>query len=66
MKACLLQQSLTSHPDIIHITAHYLHATFVGPFEIRVHTLKTGRSFSNLTASLEQQVRMLPSAPDPF
>ncbi|KAG6917054.1 hypothetical protein DXG01_004026 [Tephrocybe rancida] len=53
--ACIQHQSATSHRDPIHVTAHYLRTSAPSPFEIRVHVLKSGRGFTNLTAELYQR-----------
>jgi len=54
VEACLRYQSSTPHRDPVHISAHFLRATSVGPFEVHVHTIRAGRSFSNLQADLIQ------------
>jgi len=50
-------QATTSHPDPIHVTAHFLRATTVGSFEVHVRNLRTGKSFTNISADLIQDVR---------
>lgn len=56
MEACLHHQKLTRHPDPFHVTAHFLRATSVGPFEVRIHTIRSGRGMSNVHADLVQDV----------
>ncbi|KAF8073935.1 thioesterase-like superfamily-domain-containing protein [Lyophyllum atratum] len=53
--ACIRHQSSSNHPDPIHVTAHYVRAAAISQFEIRIRTVKTGRSFSNLIADLHQR-----------
>lgn len=53
-------QKSTPHPDPFHVTAHYLRATSVGPFEVLVRTLRVGKGMSNLHADLIQDVRSPP------
>ncbi|KAJ7274121.1 thioesterase-like superfamily-domain-containing protein [Mycena rebaudengoi] len=55
--ACIQYQSTTSHRDPIHVTAHFLQATSIAPFEVRVRTLKKGRGFTNVLADLIQHDR---------
>ncbi|KAJ7617509.1 thioesterase-like superfamily-domain-containing protein [Mycena polygramma] len=57
LQACVQHQVSTSHPDPVQVTAHFLQATSVAPFEVRVRTLKRGRGFTNLIADLVQQDR---------
>ncbi|KAI0310694.1 thioesterase-like superfamily-domain-containing protein, partial [Amylostereum chailletii] len=52
--ACVKQQSSTAHIDPLHLTAHYMRSTTPGPFKVRVKTLRTGKSLTNLTAELIQ------------
>jgi hypothetical protein len=59
LEACIAHQSQTPHRDPIQVTANFLHATNVAKFEVRVHVLKTGRGFTNLTAELIQKVRYI-------
>lgn len=56
VEACLHHQKSTRHPDPFHVTAHFLRATAVGPFEVRVHTIRSGRGMSNIHADLVQDV----------
>ncbi|KAG6846539.1 hypothetical protein H0H93_013346, partial [Arthromyces matolae] len=53
--ACTQHQSHKSHPDPIHVTAHYLKSSRCAEFEIRVRVIKTGRGYTNLIAELRQQ-----------
>jgi len=55
VEACIQYQSTTGHKDPIHVTAHYLRATAVAPFEICIRKIKTGKGFTNLTAELVQR-----------
>ncbi|KIO33262.1 glycosyltransferase family 90 protein [Tulasnella calospora MUT 4182] len=48
-------QTLTSHPDIIHLSSQFLRATVPGPMEIRILTVRTGKQFTNLTAEVHQK-----------
>ncbi|KAH7902986.1 hypothetical protein BJ138DRAFT_1120867 [Hygrophoropsis aurantiaca] len=73
LDACIAHQTATPHPDLIHVTAHFLHASHVGAVEVRIQTLKRGRGFTNLSADIIQQARRLPlpnhlslAAPDPM
>lgn len=56
VEACLHHQKSTRHPDPYHLTAHFLRATSVGPFEVRIHTIRSGRGMSNVHADLVQDV----------
>ena len=56
VEACIQFQSTTDHIDPIHITAHYLRATYAALFTICIHSLKTGSGFTNLSAELSQEV----------
>ncbi|KAI0059620.1 hypothetical protein BV25DRAFT_1889604 [Artomyces pyxidatus] len=55
IEACLHYQEGSSSPDPIHVTAHYLRATSVGPLEVRVRTIRTGKTLSNISAELVQE-----------
>ncbi|KAK0221538.1 thioesterase-like superfamily-domain-containing protein [Armillaria fumosa] len=53
--ACMeFQASAKSHPDPIHVTAHFLHSTAAAPFHIRVQVQKRGKGFTNIVAELQQ------------
>ncbi|KAK0441679.1 thioesterase-like superfamily-domain-containing protein [Armillaria borealis] len=53
--ACIqFQASAKSHPDPIHVTAHFLHSTAAAPFHVRVRVQKRGKGFTNLVAELQQ------------
>ncbi|KAG1790290.1 thioesterase-like superfamily-domain-containing protein [Suillus plorans] len=54
VEACTRFQSETVHKDPIHVTAHFLRATNVGPAEVRVSVQKIGKNFTNLLADLVQ------------
>lgn len=57
LESAIKKQSDTSHPDPIHVTAHFLRsATTSSPFEVHIQILKPGRGFTNLTANLVQEV----------
>ncbi|ESK95191.1 hypothetical protein Moror_1009 [Moniliophthora roreri MCA 2997] len=57
IEACMKRQAAVklSHPDPVHVTAHFLRTTAVSPFEVHIRQLKTGKGFTNLTADLIQQ-----------
>ncbi|KAF5382670.1 hypothetical protein D9615_002727 [Tricholomella constricta] len=55
VNACIQYQAASSHRDPVHVTAHYLRTSIASRFEIRVRTVRNGRSFTNLTAELYQQ-----------
>ncbi|KAG2151440.1 thioesterase-like superfamily-domain-containing protein [Suillus clintonianus] len=61
VEACTRFQSETAHKDPIHVTAHFLRATNVGPAEVRVSVQKIGKNFTNLSADLVQggDIRLL-------
>ncbi|KAG1748581.1 thioesterase-like superfamily-domain-containing protein [Suillus lakei] len=54
VEACTRFQSETSHKDPIHVTAHFLRATNVGPAEVHVSIQKIGKNFTNLSADIGQ------------
>ncbi|KAG2066308.1 hypothetical protein BDR04DRAFT_1130050 [Suillus decipiens] len=54
VEACTRFQSETVHKDPVHVTAHFLHATTVGPAEVSVSVQKIGKNFTNLLADLAQ------------
>lgn len=56
VEACIQRQSTSTHPDPIHVTAHYLRTTAIARFEVQIHTLRSGRGFTNITADLVQDV----------
>ncbi|KAJ3535979.1 hypothetical protein NMY22_g6239 [Coprinellus aureogranulatus] len=56
LQACIQYQATSGHIDPLHISAHYLRQTNSSiPFKVYVHTLKTGKGFSNLVAELYQE-----------
>ena len=57
IEAALQRQLATTHPDLIHVTAHFIKSASVAPFEVHIRILKSGRAFSNLTADFIQEVR---------
>ena len=50
-------QARTRHRDPIHVTAHFLRATSVAPFEVHIRKLREGKGLTNLVADLVQDVR---------
>ena len=59
IEATIQHQTPSNHPDPIHVTGHFLKSTVVGPFEVHIRILKTGRSFTNVSAQLVQHVRYI-------
>ncbi|KAF8214992.1 thioesterase-like superfamily-domain-containing protein [Mycena galopus ATCC 62051] len=57
LEACIRHQASTVHRDPIHLTAYFLQATSIAPFEVHVRILKRGWGFTNITADLVQQDR---------
>ncbi|KAK7057206.1 thioesterase-like superfamily-domain-containing protein [Favolaschia claudopus] len=55
VESCIRHQASTGHRDPIHVTAHFLQATSIAPFQVYVRTLKHGRGFTNVLADLIQQ-----------
>jgi len=57
LEACIQFQSLvtTAHIDPIHVTAHYLRTTSPAPYTVCIRLLKTGSSFTNLSADVLQE-----------
>ncbi|KAF7348235.1 hypothetical protein MSAN_01777100 [Mycena sanguinolenta] len=55
LEACIRYQAATAHRDPIHLTAYFLQATSIAPFEVHVRAVKRGRGYTNLTADLIQQ-----------
>ncbi|KAF8895618.1 thioesterase-like superfamily-domain-containing protein [Infundibulicybe gibba] len=53
--ACVHHQQSTTHPDPIHVTAHYLRTSSISPFEIHIRVIKHGKGFTNLSAELQQK-----------
>jgi hypothetical protein len=49
-------QKDTSHPDPIHLTAHYLASLSDGEFKIKMKSIKNGRAYANVEAQLIQKV----------
>lgn len=56
VEACTRFQSETVHKEPVHVTAHFLRATNVGPAEVHVRVQKIGKNFTNLSADLTQGV----------
>ncbi|KAF8125696.1 thioesterase-like superfamily-domain-containing protein [Boletus edulis] len=55
VETCIQYQSGSSHPDPIHVSAHFLRATHPGPGQVQVKLLKSGKTFTNILAELVQQ-----------
>ena len=49
-------QSKTPHPDVIHVTAHFLQSVDVSDYEVQVRRVRQGKKMSNLDAVLLQRV----------
>ena len=49
-------QSKTPHPDVIHVTAHFLQSVDVSDYEVQVRRVRQGKKLSNLDAVLLQRV----------
>ncbi|EIN09020.1 hypothetical protein PUNSTDRAFT_134193 [Punctularia strigosozonata HHB-11173 SS5] len=54
LEACLRYQAGTPHPDVVHLSAHFLRGTSLAPFTVRVRTLRTGKTFANVLADFVQ------------
>lgn len=54
VEAAVKHQDSTPHPDPIHVTAHFMRASVVGPFEVYIRDVKTGRDLKHLSATLVQ------------
>ncbi|TFY55667.1 hypothetical protein EVG20_g9233 [Dentipellis fragilis] len=54
VEACVQHQASTKLPDPLHVTAHYLKPTAIGPLEVHVRMLKSGQTLCNITAELIQ------------
>lgn len=61
IESAMHRQESTPHPDPIHVTAHFLRPSAVGPFEVHVRTIKGGKGFMNIGADFIQKVRYFPS-----
>ncbi|KAI0040106.1 hypothetical protein FA95DRAFT_1612046 [Auriscalpium vulgare] len=57
--ACMKHQAPSHNPDPIHVTAHYLRQALVGPVEVHIRSIRTGKALSNLTADLVQKGRVV-------
>ncbi|KAA1474691.1 hypothetical protein DENSPDRAFT_804531 [Dentipellis sp. KUC8613] len=55
IEACVQHQASTKLPDPLHVTAHYLKPTSLGPLEVHVRMLKSGQTLCNITAELIQK-----------
>lgn len=60
LQAVVVHQSGSVHPDLIHVTAHFIKSAMVGPFEVHIRTIKIGKGFKNLMATLVQHVHISP------
>ncbi|GJE87432.1 thioesterase family protein [Phanerochaete sordida] len=54
IEAAVKHQASTQHPDPIHVTAHFMRASVVGPFEVYIRDVKTGRDLKHLSATIVQ------------
>ncbi|KAG2019656.1 hypothetical protein CC2G_005073 [Coprinopsis cinerea AmutBmut pab1-1] len=55
LEACIQHQEKTEHIDPLHISSHFLKPTTSAlPFLVRVRTVKTGKTITNLLADLIQ------------
>lgn len=54
LDAAIKHQSSTSQRDICHCTAHFVRSALPQAFEVHIRIIKTGRGFTNLSASLMQ------------
>ncbi|KAI0313597.1 thioesterase-like superfamily-domain-containing protein [Amylostereum chailletii] len=79
MEACIQHQSSTSHRDPIHFTAYFMLAPTIGPCEVAVRTIRSGKTFTNLALDLKRNEDIIITAhaifgvldpamapPDPF
>ncbi|KIJ34872.1 hypothetical protein M422DRAFT_782747 [Sphaerobolus stellatus SS14] len=55
VEACQKAQADTPHPEIMHVTSHFLRTTAILPFEVHIRPLRIGKSFANIMADLMQQ-----------
>ena len=60
LEAIIKNQAGSSHPHPIHLTAHFIKSTSIGPFEVHIRIVKRGKGFMNLTANLVQCVSDFP------
>ena len=58
--AAMKYQEGSSHPDPIHVTAHFMRSASVGPYEVHIRILKVGKGFKNLSVAFVQKHLMLP------
>lgn len=57
-------RSHSDKQDIVHVSAHFVVETIVGPYEVYVRPIRDGKSFDNIEATLSQRVKFrLVSAP---
>ncbi|TDL22610.1 hypothetical protein BD410DRAFT_898187 [Rickenella mellea] len=54
VSAALSSQAQTAHPDIIHVSAHFLRPSVLGNAEVVVRRVKVGKTLTNLDADLVQ------------
>ncbi|KAL4081213.1 thioesterase-like superfamily-domain-containing protein [Scleroderma citrinum] len=57
VEACIQHQASggSPHTDPIHVTAHFLRATNIGPGDVHIKLIKSGKMFTNLQAELVQK-----------
>ena len=63
LAATLAFQRDTSHPDIIHVTAHYLQTVDITEYAVLVKKIKQGKKLTHIDADLVQEVSILASDP---
>lgn len=56
LEATIKHQESTPHPDPIHVVTYFMRASVIGPFEVYVLDVKTGRDLKHLSAALVQNV----------
>ncbi|KAJ7700796.1 thioesterase-like superfamily-domain-containing protein [Mycena rosella] len=54
VQSCIQNQAGSSHPDPLHMSAHFLQATKPISVEVKLRILKRGRNFVNILADLVQ------------
>jgi len=62
IEACTKHQEKhkPTQADPIQLSSHYLASPGLVPYEIRIRTLKSGRSYTNIYAGFRQEVGSLP------
>ena len=56
IESAIKHQEASTHPDPIHVTAHFLKSAMVGPYEVHLRDLKVGRDFKHISAAFVQNV----------